>query len=154
MGRGQPQVKLLAQMKRAQAAQKASPVTDEQFQWRPCEHVHFYWLCRSQDEFEWFFDLLREAVEGDNSDRIELNLFQTGEAELSKVKDLGCGFRQFFGRPNWNRIFPKLAKEYPGESVGVFLCGPAALRETLQSGTHRANKNEDGTAFTLYAENF
>ena len=31
-------------------------------------------------------------------------LFQTGEVELSKVKALGCGFGQFFGRNFWTKI--------------------------------------------------
>merc|ERR1711988_1643196 len=113
---------MLAKMRSAAATQKRQPSgdeypveSDETYQWKPCERVHFYWLCRSRDEFEWFYGLLNEAVAGAKGDHIEVNLFQTGEAELSKVKDLGCGFRQFFGRPNWNRIFPKLAQDYPGE---------------------------------------
>jgi hypothetical protein len=159
MGRGQPQFKVIARMKAAAQRQQPdgaedSVQTSESYQWKPCERIHFYWLCRSQDEFEWFYGLLQEAVRAAQGDHLEVNLFQTGEAELSKVKDLGCGFRQFFGRPNWNRIFPKLAQDYPGESVGVFLCGPAALRDTLQTGTKKGNKNKSGTNFQLYAENF
>lgn len=159
MGRGQPQFKMLAKMRRAGAQQQAEggeglAGTAEAKEWKPCEHVHFYWLCRNRDEFEWFYDLLHESVDGARGDSIELNLFQTGEAELGKVKDLGCEFRQFFGRPNWSRIFPKLAKDYPGESVGVFLCGPSALREDIHIGTQKGNKNNCGTDFKLYAENF
>jgi len=123
-------------------------------QWKPCEHVHFFWLCRSQDEFEWFYDLLRQSVEAAQKGHIELNMFETGEQELSKVKELGDGFTRFFGRPNWGRIFPKIAKSHPGENIGVFLCGPAALRDDLRRGINNANKNEDATNFSLYAENF
>lgn len=119
-----------------------------------CEHVHFYWLCRSQEEFEWFHQLLRDALKGASADRFEVNLFQTGTVELSEVENFGDGSRQFFGRPNWGRILPTLANKYPGDSVGVFLCGPAAIREDLRTNTNRANGNDKGTHFTLYAENF
>lgn len=125
------------------------------FDWKPCEHVHFYWLCRSQDEFDWFYDLLHAAVDGPARDRIELNLFQTGEVELSKIRMLGSGIRQFMGRPNWSRIFPNVAQEHPGENVGVFLCGPAAVRGQLQNGAAAAMQKDDaGTTFTVHAENF
>merc|ERR1711870_1819 len=98
-----------------------------EIEWKPCENVHFYWLCRSQDEFEWFYDLLVSAVSQASENQIEINLFKTGETELSTVKSLGQGFREFFGRPNWKRIFPKLAETYPQEHVGCFYCGPPAL---------------------------
>eukprot|EP00928_Gymnodinium_smaydae_P027144 TRINITY_DN21080_c0_g1_i1.p1 TRINITY_DN21080_c0_g1~~TRINITY_DN21080_c0_g1_i1.p1 ORF type:complete len:1481 (-),score=340.31 TRINITY_DN21080_c0_g1_i1:97-4539(-) len=123
--------------------------------WQPCEHIHFYWLCRSQEEFVWFIDLLSDAIEGPARDRIEVNLFQTAEVELTQVKKLGAGFRQFMGRPNWNRIFPKVAEAHAGEHVGVFLCGPPALRGELQRGADNAlAKAPEGTSFTVHAENF
>lgn len=125
-------------------------------EWFPCEHVHFYWLCRSQDEFDWFQDLLQSAVkfDGPAKDGTEVNLFQTGEVELVKVK-LRCGFRQFMGRPNWSRIFPNVAQQHPGENIGVFLCGPAVLRGELQNGAASAmEKDSNETTFTVHAENF
>jgi len=122
-------------------------------EWKPCQHVHFYWLCRGQDEFNWFADLLQSSVEG-ATENIEINLYQTGEVELSKVKNLGSCFRQFMGRPSWNRIFPAMAKQYPGEHIGVFLCGAAAIRKGLAEGCAKGNKNDVQTMFSLNAENF
>jgi hypothetical protein len=136
---------------------KKKPEADEEHvvDWKPCEHVHFYWLCKNQEEFEWFYSLLSAAVAQASKDRIEVNLFKTGETEVSAIKKRREDFREFFGRPNWNRIFPKLAEAYPDESVGCFYCGPAALRSDLAAGCHKATMtNEHGTRFTLYAENF
>jgi len=129
---------------------------DGEATWKPCENAHFYWLCRSQDEFEWFSPLLNNAVAQASKDRVEVNLFKTGETELTNVKSIGGGvFREFFGRPNWNRIFPKLAEKYPGESVGVFYCGVRAGRADLGAACIKATAtNEQGTRFTLHAENF
>merc|ERR1712157_533970 len=100
--------------------------------------------------------MLREAVGTNQNRRIEVNLFQTGEVELSKVKELGCGFQQFFGRPNWGRIFPKLAEDHPEEDIGIFLCGPAALRAGLQDGVRKAKgaSAKHGSSFVIHAENF
>merc|ERR1712203_463970 len=123
--------------------------------WTPCERVFFFWLCRGQDEFEWFYDLLQDSVQGPNKKRVEVNLFQTGVVELSKVKPLDCGFKQFLGKPNWARIFGQLAKDNPGEEIGVFLCGPQGVRHDLQqaaSGIHAQSTN--GTRFEVHAENF
>jgi len=120
-----------------------------------CLSVHFYWLCRGQDEFFWFYDLLRDALQGPARDRIEVNLFQTAEVELSQVRALGDGFHQFMGRPNWRRIFPKLAEKHAGEHIGVFLCGPQALRGELQTGADNvASVDKTGTRFVVHAENF
>merc|ERR1711920_720569 len=138
----------------ADTARTSDGLLDEN--WEPCETIYFYWLCRGQEEFEWFYDMLRDAIGSPTKRRIEVNLFQTGEVELSKVKSLGCGFGQFFGRPNWGRIFPKLAEEHPEEDIGVFLCGPAAIRNSLQDGVTKAQAScvKNGSSFIIHAENF
>jgi NADPH oxidase len=140
------------------AATSAGPTAHriEEQDWQPCQKVYFYWLCRGQDEIEWFYDMLREATQGVTAGRVVVNLFTTGEIELSKVKPLGCGFHQFFGRPNWGRIFPKLAEQHPGDDIGVFLCGPSALRGDLANGARKAKTQcaLHGTKFRLHAENF
>jgi len=91
-----------------------------------------------------------------STQQIEVNLFQTGEIELTKVKALGCGFQQFFGRPNWGRIFFKMAEQHPKEEIGVFLCGPSAIRRDLQQGVVKAKDSsaKHGSSFMIYAENF
>lgn len=129
--------------------------SSKELDWQPCQQVYFYWLCRGQEEFNWFHGLLSRAVDGPAKDRMEINLFQTGTVELSEVKELGGGFRQFLGRPNWGRIFPGVADKHPGEDVGVFLCGPQAIRMELQKHAGTATqKNTKNTRFMVHAENF
>jgi len=126
-------------------------------EWQACQKVYFYWLCRGQDEFYWFYDLLAGALKGPARDRIEVNLFQTAMVELSQVKMLGDGFRQFMGRPDWRKIFPQLAKKHEGENIGVFLCGPQVLRGELQRGAADVAKSDETgnlARFTVHAENF
>jgi hypothetical protein len=148
---------LAGSMTSRKTARKKKHEVDEEYvvDWKPCESVHFYWLCKDQQEFEWFYGLLSAAVSQASKDRIEVNLFKTGETELSTVKQRRDDFREFFGRPNWNRIFPKLAEKYPEERVGCFYCGAPALRNDLAAACYKNTlTNAHGTNFTLYAENF
>jgi len=69
--------------------------------------VYFYWIIRSQEEADWFYDLLAAAADGPAKDIIEICVFMTGEVELSRVKKLPCSKGQFFGRPQWGRIAPQ-----------------------------------------------
>merc|ERR1719361_2416651 len=148
--------KLFAEATSNASTSNASPSTAEEDGWQPCETIYFYWLCRGQEEFEWFYDMLAEAIGSNKNRQIEVNLFQTGEIELKKVKALNCGFQQFFGRPNWGRIFCKIAEEHPKEEIGVFLCGPSAIRRDLQQGATRAmgTSAKHGSSFVIHAENF
>ena len=61
---------------------------------------------------------------------MEITLF-LGEVELSQVKKLPCAAGQFFGRPNWGRIFKQNREKHQGEHVGVFLCGSPVIGEQL-----------------------
>jgi len=152
----QPQAASWRQKLLTGEAPKAAPSVAEEDGWQPCETIYFYWLCRGQEEFEWFYDMLSEAIGSNANRQIEVNLFQTGEIELTKVKALGCGFQQFFGRPNWGRIFFKMAEQHPKEEIGVFLCGPSAIRRDLQQGVVKAKDSsaKHGSSFMIYAENF
>eukprot|EP00427_Karlodinium_veneficum_P031661 CAMPEP_0169187536 /NCGR_PEP_ID=MMETSP1016-20121227/2976_1 /TAXON_ID=342587 /ORGANISM="Karlodinium micrum, Strain CCMP2283" /LENGTH=300 /DNA_ID=CAMNT_0009263501 /DNA_START=206 /DNA_END=1105 /DNA_ORIENTATION=- len=103
------------------------------------KRIHFYWIVRSQEEFDWFYDLLAAAVEGPAKDIVVINVFTTGEIELSQVKSLPCAHHhQFFGRPNWGRIFKDVRNQSRGEHIGVFLCGSPVIGTELarQSAAH------------------
>ena len=50
--------------------------------------IYFYWICRGQEEFDWFCDLLSDAAEGPAAGIVDITLFLTGEVELSQA-----GFR-------------------------------------------------------------
>ena len=50
--------------------------------------IYFYWICRGQEEFDWFCDFLSDAAEGPAAGIVDITLFLTGEVELSQA-----GFR-------------------------------------------------------------
>lgn len=119
--------------------------------------IHFYWIVRSQEELNWFYSLLQAAMDGPARGIIEVNLFTTGEVELSRVHDYSCVHHQYFGRPSWGRIFKSVKKQHAGEHVGVFLCGSPAIASQLSALSERHSDKEDeanGTMFSFFKENF
>eukprot|EP00933_Yihiella_yeosuensis_P077399 TRINITY_DN8783_c0_g2_i1.p1 TRINITY_DN8783_c0_g2~~TRINITY_DN8783_c0_g2_i1.p1 ORF type:complete len:1378 (-),score=299.79 TRINITY_DN8783_c0_g2_i1:373-4506(-) len=121
------------------------------------KHIYFYWIVRGQEEFDWFYDLLRSATEGPAKDIIHITLFLTGEIELSQVQKLPCASGQFFGRPNWGRIFKQNRESHKGEHVGVFLCGSPLIGQELarQSAKHSDPPGTPKeTRFSFFKEHF
>jgi len=119
--------------------------------------IHFYWIVRSQEEFDWFSDLLSAAASGPAQDIVVINVFMTGEVEMAQVKQLPCVQGHFFGRPNWGRIFKQNKEQHKGEHIGVFLCGSPAIGEELareslakSDSPHLANS----TRFSFFKETF
>eukprot|EP00438_Fugacium_kawagutii_P014091 Skav231794 [mRNA] locus=scaffold734:99355:104163:+ [translate_table: standard] len=119
--------------------------------------IYFYWICRGQEEFDWFSNLLSDAADGPAAGIVDITLFLTGEIELSQVKKLPCATGQFFGRPNWGRIFKTNREKHKGEHIGVFLCGSPIIGEAL---SRESIKNSDlvgtpgGTRFSFFKEHF
>jgi len=118
--------------------------------------IYFYWICRGQ-EFDWFYDLLSAAAEGPAAGVVDIMLFLTGEIELKQVKKLPCASGQFFGRPNWGRIFKQNREKHQGKHIGVFLCGSPIIGEELG---RQSVKNSDvigtpgATRFSFFKEHF
>ena len=77
--------------------------------------------------------------------------------KISKVQAIPCVNHQFFGRPNWGRIFKQLKEQHQGEHIGVFLCGSPAIGTQL---AHQSAKQSDppdtpnATRFSFFKENF
>eukprot|EP00747_Dinoflagellata_sp_TGD_P042068 gnl/TRDRNA2_/TRDRNA2_141858_c1_seq1.p1 gnl/TRDRNA2_/TRDRNA2_141858_c1~~gnl/TRDRNA2_/TRDRNA2_141858_c1_seq1.p1 ORF type:complete len:557 (+),score=88.24 gnl/TRDRNA2_/TRDRNA2_141858_c1_seq1:173-1672(+) len=121
------------------------------------KRIYFYWIVRGQEEFDWFYDLLAAAVEGPAREIININVFMTGEIELSQVKELTCVNSQFFGRPNWGRIFKENRSQHKGEHIGVFLCGSPAIGRELSRQSAKHTDPPDcpgGTRFSFFKEHF
>lgn len=120
--------------------------------------IHFYWIVRTQEELDWFYDLLAAAVEGSASDIAEVHFFLTQEVETQGRLSLPCASQQHFGRPNWGTIFASVKEQHPGENVGVFLCGNPAIGDelALQSREHSdpPEAGPDRTLFCFYKEHF
>ncbi|XP_029463249.1 NADPH oxidase 1 [Rhinatrema bivittatum] len=109
--------------------------------------IYFYWICRETGAFAWFADLLasleQEMSSSGKATFLNYRLFLTswdsniaGHAVINfdNAMDAVTGLKQktCYGRPIWNNEFSKVAEENPRSVVGVFLCGPQALAETLQ----------------------
>merc|ERR1712187_928292 len=121
------------------------------------KRIYFYWIVRSQEEFDWFFDLLAAATDGPMQNIVDISVFMTGEIELSRVKKLPCSNGQCFGRPNWGRIFKQNREQHKGEHVGVFLCGSPLIGKELGRQSSRNSDPIDrpgGTRFSFYTEHF
>ncbi|CAJ1410799.1 unnamed protein product [Effrenium voratum] len=145
------------------APSKAAPAEDQAMVERLVKEVipvpsriHFYWIVRNQQELDWFYDLLATAVEGPAKELVEVNLFTTGEVELAAVKELKCVHHQYFGRPNWGRIFKGCKAQHVGDHIGVFLCGSPVIGEELarQSTKHSDPEQPSQTRFSFFKEHF
>lgn len=44
-----------------------------------------------------------------------------------------------FGRPNWPKIIGDVADNHPGQSVGVFVCGPPPFTKAIRHACQNFN---------------
>ncbi|NWS20725.1 NOX5 oxidase, partial [Pachyramphus minor] len=122
--------------------------------------VDFIWINRDQKHFEWFLSLLSklemEQEELEPGGRfLELHLYMTSALARSDVKALGLqvaldllaakekrdsitGLRTRTqpGRPDWDKVFGKVAQEQVGK-VQVFFCGSPALAKVIRGHCER-----------------
>ncbi|KAJ8305432.1 hypothetical protein KUTeg_015977, partial [Tegillarca granosa] len=122
--------------------------------------VDFIWLNRAQKSFEWFISLLTE-IEMDQTRMesslnphlthfIDMHLYITSAKQKTDMNGLllqialdiirkeknkdfitGLQCKTEAGRPNWNKLFKKIAAEKKGR-VKVFFCGPPALAKIVK----------------------
>lgn len=132
--------------------------------------IYFYWLCRDTHAFEWFADLLQllesQMQERNNADFLSYNIYLTGWDESQanhfavhhdEEKDVITGLKQktLYGRPNWDNEFKTISSQHPNTRIGVFLCGPEALAETLNKQCiSNSDSGPRGVHFIFNKENF
>ncbi|EFB23049.1 hypothetical protein PANDA_001343, partial [Ailuropoda melanoleuca] len=132
--------------------------------------IYFYWLCRDTHAFEWFADLLQlletQMQERNNAGFLSYNIYLTGWDESQadhfavhhdEEKDVITGLKQktLYGRPNWDNEFKTIAGQHPNTRIGVFLCGPEALAETLSKQCiSNSESGPRGVHFIFNKENF
>ncbi|XP_048192243.1 cytochrome b-245 heavy chain [Perognathus longimembris pacificus] len=132
--------------------------------------IYFYWLCRDTHAFEWFADLLQlletQMQERNNADFLSYNIYLTGWDESQanhfavhhdEEKDVITGLKQktLYGRPNWDNEFKTIASQHPNTRIGVFLCGPEALADTLnKQSISNSESGPRGVHFIFNKENF
>ncbi|NWX18100.1 DUOX2 oxidase, partial [Aegotheles bennettii] len=138
-----------------------------------CKKIYFIWVTRTQRQFEWLTDIIREVEEVDRNDLVSVHIYITQLAEkfdlrttmlyicerhFQKVlnKSLFTGLRAIthFGRPPFVPFFNSLQEVHPEvQKIGVFSCGPPGMTKSVEKACRQLNK-KDQTYFAHHYENF
>uniref|UniRef100_A0A8C0EQK6 NAD(P)H oxidase (H2O2-forming) n=1 Tax=Bubo bubo TaxID=30461 RepID=A0A8C0EQK6_BUBBB len=138
-----------------------------------CKKIYFIWVTRTQRQFEWLADIIREVEEADRNDLVSVHIYITQLAEkfdlrttmlyicerhFQKVlnKSLFTGLRSIthFGRPPFVPFFDSLQEVHPEvQKIGVFSCGPPGMTKSVEKACQQLNK-KDQTYFAHHYENF
>ncbi|XP_075386791.1 dual oxidase 1 [Tenrec ecaudatus] len=138
-----------------------------------CKKIYFIWVTRTQRQFEWLADIIREVEENDRQDLVSVHIYITQLAEkfdlrttmlyicerhFQKVlnRSLFTGLRSIthFGRPPFEPFFNSLQEVHPQvQKIGVFSCGPPGMTKNVEKACQLINK-QDRTHFSHHYENF
>ncbi|NXM26167.1 DUOX2 oxidase, partial [Oxyruncus cristatus] len=138
-----------------------------------CKKIYFIWVTRTQRQFEWLTDIIREVEESDRNNLVSVHIYITQLAEkfdlrttmlyicerhFQKVlnKSLFTGLRSIthFGRPPFVPFFSSLQEVHPEvQKIGVFSCGPPGMTKSVEQACRQMNR-KDQTYFAHHYENF
>ncbi|XP_038077765.1 dual oxidase 2-like isoform X2 [Patiria miniata] len=138
-----------------------------------CKKVYFIWVTRTQKQFEWLTDIIRDVEDKDVNDLVSVHIFITQffqkfdlrttmlyicERHFQKISErsLFTGLRSIthFGRPQFETFLQSLQDEHPSvNKIGVFSCGPPGMTNNVEKACTELNKY-DGAAFIHHFENF
>ena len=127
-------------------------------------HIHFIWVTRTQKEYEWMVELIREVQDVIPDDVLTVDIFITqgkknfdlrtslmfmferNHVEGTNVSLLtGLRASTNFSRPNFESILPKLRNKFSPLPISIFTCGPPPLAAAVENGTRTTNLMEDTT---------
>ncbi|KAL5765107.1 hypothetical protein ACOSQ2_017701 [Xanthoceras sorbifolium] len=134
--------------------------------------AYLYWVTREQGSFDWFKEVMNEIAELDYNNVIELHSYLTSVYEegdsrsaiIAMLQSLnlakngvdilsGTRVKSHFGKPNWRNVYTRIALRHTNTRVGVFFCGPPALRKELrQLGLDFSHKTT--TKFDFHPDQF
>ncbi|XP_058150088.1 dual oxidase 2 [Dasypus novemcinctus] len=138
-----------------------------------CKKIYFIWVTRTQRQFEWLADIIREVEENDHQDLVSVHIYITQLAEkfdlrttmlyicerhFQKVlnRSLFTGLRSVthFGRPPFEPFFNSLQEVHPQvRKIGVFSCGPPGMTKNVEKACQLINR-QDRAHFMHHYENF
>ncbi|CAL8294663.1 unnamed protein product [Boreogadus saida] len=138
-----------------------------------CKKVYFIWVTRTQRQFEWVSDIIREVEEMDTLELVSVHIYITQlaqkfdlrttmlyvtERHFQKVwnRSLFTGLRSIthFGRPPFVAFLSSLQEVHPEvHKMGVFSCGPPGLTKNVEKACQQMNK-KDQAHFVHHYENF
>ncbi|XP_072480342.1 dual oxidase 2 [Notamacropus eugenii] len=138
-----------------------------------CKKIYFIWVTRTQKQFEWLADIIREVEENDLQELVSVHIYITQLAEkfdlrttmlyicerhFQKVlnRSLFTGLRSIthFGRPPFGPFFNSLQEVHPEvRKIGVFSCGPPGMTKNVEKACQLINR-QDQARFIHHYENF
>ncbi|XP_041034593.1 dual oxidase 1-like isoform X1 [Carcharodon carcharias] len=138
-----------------------------------CKKIYFIWVTRTQRQFEWLEDIIREVEETDKNSLVSVHIYITQLAEkfdlrttmlyicerhFQKVsnRSLFTGLRSIthFGRPQFFPFFNSLVEVHPEVTkIGVFSCGPPGMTTNVEKACKQMNKRHT-IQFHHHYENF
>uniref|UniRef100_A0A8C9S0G5 NAD(P)H oxidase (H2O2-forming) n=1 Tax=Scleropages formosus TaxID=113540 RepID=A0A8C9S0G5_SCLFO len=138
-----------------------------------CKKVYFIWVTRTQRQFEWVSDVIREVEEMDTQELVSVHIYITQLAEKFDLRttmlyvcerhfqklwnrSLFTGLRAIthFGRPPFSSFLSSLQEVHPEVGkIGVFSCGPPGLTKNMEKACQQMNKR-DRAHFVHHYENF
>ncbi|XP_058854807.1 dual oxidase 1-like isoform X2 [Acipenser ruthenus] len=138
-----------------------------------CKKIYFIWVTRTQRQFEWLADIIKEVEMNDSNNLVSVHIYITQLAEkfdlrttmlyicerhFQKVlnRSLFTGLRAIthFGRPPFVPFFNSLQEVHPEVGkIGVFSCGPPGLTKNVEKACQQINKR-DHAHFIHHYENF
>ncbi|CAN1858527.1 Respiratory burst oxidase homolog protein B [Linum perenne] len=136
------------------------------------QRAYFYWVTREQGSFEWFRGVMNEVAEYDEDRVIELynyctSVYEEGDARsalitmLQSIQIAKSGVdvvsetrvKTHFARPDWRKVFKRVAVNHPNQRVGVFYCGAPGLTGELRRWAQEFSR-KTSTKFDFHKENF
>lgn len=134
--------------------------------------AYFYWVTREQGSFAWFKSIMNEVAELDKKSVIEMHnyltsVYEEGDARsafITMVQALhhakrgldivsGTPLRTHFARPNWSKVFSRLAAIHEGARIGVFYCGSTRLGKDLDMLSQKFTR-KSSTKFIFHKEHY
>lgn len=138
-----------------------------------CKKVYFIWVTRTQNQFEWLTDIIREVEENDVQDLVSAHIFITQFKEKFDVRttmlyiceryfqkissrSLFTGLRSVthFGRPNFSTFFQQVKDKHNTDVFGVFSCGPPPMTRAVDESCQKINQTDSESLFVHHFENF
>jgi dual oxidase len=138
-----------------------------------CNKLYFIWVTRTQKQFEWFTEMIREVEDADENNYIDVHIFITQfyrkfdlrttmlyvcERHFERVagRSLFTGLRSVthFGRPPFEKFLNRLKSHHNTvPRIGVFSCGPPPMTKSVEAACSKLNEFE-GPIFNHHFENF
>nr|XP_006628861.1 PREDICTED: dual oxidase 2-like [Lepisosteus oculatus] len=138
-----------------------------------CKKVYFIWVTRTQRQFEWVSEIIKEVEMNDTNNLVSVHIYITQLAEkfdlrttmlyicerhfqkvLNRSLFTGLSSITHFGRPPFVPFFNSLQEVHPEVGkFGVFSCGPPGLTKNVEKACQQINKR-DMAHFIHHYENF